>query len=113
MPVPPTANKIRSPVPPADIPPEKVARRLGVTLAKFNEVLPSLRKRDFPLPDPDTGNYGLDAVDLWRHRRDRIFPELTAPPIAGEDTASSMTERFDHATKRRQAAKRSRNRGAS
>jgi hypothetical protein len=111
MPVPPIANKIRSPVPPADIPPEKVARRLGLTLAKFNEVLPNLRKREFPLPDPDTGNYGLDAVDLWRNRRDRILPELTAPPLAGDDGAS-LVERL-HATKQRQAANRGRNCGAA
>ena len=113
MPKPPIANKIRWPIDPADVPPDKAARRLHLTLGEFNLKLPSLLERGFPRPDPDTGNFGLDAIDLWRNRRDRILPELTAPPLAGDDAASSMAERFDHATKLRQAAKRGRNRGAS
>lgn len=56
-------------VEPGDVPPEVAARRLGQTLAAFAATLPSLTARGFPRPDPDTGNYDLDAIDAWRKRR--------------------------------------------
>jgi hypothetical protein len=91
-------------VDPADIPPEKVAHRLHLTPEEFIKLLPNLFDRGFPRPDPDTGNYGLDAVDLWRRRRDGLLPELTAPPLAGDDiTTSRAVERFHAATAGREA----------
>jgi hypothetical protein len=60
---------IRYRVDPRDVPPEKAARRLHLTLARFNELLPNLIKRGFPKPDPDTAMFDLDAIDLWRKSR--------------------------------------------
>lgn len=45
--------------------PEKVARRLGVTLAVFNEKLPELLRNGFPRCEPILGVYSLEAVDRW------------------------------------------------
>lgn len=56
-------------VDPGDIPPDKAARRLGLTLDRFVELLPRLLSRGFPSSDPDTGNYDLDAIDAWRAAR--------------------------------------------
>jgi hypothetical protein len=67
---------IRYRVDPRDVPPEKTARRLHLTLIRFNELLPNLIKRGFPEPDPDTGMFDLDAVDLWRESRHRSSQSL-------------------------------------
>jgi hypothetical protein len=40
----PRAAEIRYRVDPADVPAEKAARRLHLTLERFNEVLPNLRR---------------------------------------------------------------------
>jgi hypothetical protein len=58
---------------PRDVPSESAARRIGLSLARFNEVLADLTDRGFPRADPTTGNYDLDAIDEWRKRR---FPDL-------------------------------------
>jgi hypothetical protein len=60
---------IRFRVEPGDVPPDVAARRLGVSLADFTEMLPRLLARGFPSPDPDTGNFDLDAIDAWRRAR--------------------------------------------
>jgi hypothetical protein len=63
---------MRFQVDPRDVPAEKAARRLGVGLAEFTNVLPKLVARGFPSPDPDTGNFDLVAIDRWcdaRHER--------------------------------------------
>lgn len=78
---------LRYRVDPADVSPEKAARRLGLALSEFEARLPRLLSRGFPPPDPDTGNYDLEAIDRWRRRRHpHLFPEqhdvLTAPPVA-------------------------------
>ncbi len=79
MPQPPRAPSIRFRVDPGDIPAEKVARRLHLTLAQFDAVRPRLFMRGFPRPDPDTGMYCLEAIDRWRHlRHPSLFPELVA-----------------------------------
>lgn len=62
---------IRFKVDPGDVPPEKAARRLGLELERFEATLPRLLSRGFPPSDPDTGNYDLDAIDEWRHKRHR------------------------------------------
>jgi hypothetical protein len=54
---------------PRDVPPEIAARRLGKSPADFQSVLPRLIARGFPEADPDTGNFDLDAIDAWRHKR--------------------------------------------
>ncbi|MDH2311462.1 hypothetical protein [Methylobacterium brachiatum] len=79
----PRAPAVRFSVDPADIPAEKVARRLHLTIAQFDAVRTRLFMRGFPRPDPDTGMYCLEAIDRWRlHRHPGQFPELTAPGSA-------------------------------
>lgn len=75
---------IRFQVEPRDIPPEKAARRLGLTIEAFAELLPRLQSRGFPMSDPDTGNYDLDAIDQWRASRHRRF--LQAVPTTDHPT---------------------------
>jgi hypothetical protein len=111
-----TANAVRFRVDPRDVPPEKVARRLHLTLEQFRHVEPNLRKRGFPPPDPDTGMYDLDAVDRWRELRHQLPPGLTPPAASiqhADDTpSSSMAERFV-AAKERQTKNGRRHRGPS
>jgi hypothetical protein len=66
-----------------DVPPGAVAQRLGLSLADFEAYRPELERRGFPLPDPTTGRYCMEAVDRWRLRRHlNLFPELTVAPGA-------------------------------
>jgi hypothetical protein len=67
-----------------DVPPSKVAVRLGLAdVRELNDKLPHLLARGFPRPDPDTGNFCIEAVDRWRRRRHPdLFPELTVLPEA-------------------------------
>jgi hypothetical protein len=60
-------------VEPRDVPPPIAARRLGKSEAEFEAVLPNLIERGFPKPNPDTGNFDLDAIDVWRRSR---YPHL-------------------------------------
>jgi hypothetical protein len=82
----PLQAEIRYRVDPRDVPPEKAARRLHLTLARFNELLPNLNKRGFPEPDPDTGMFDLDAIDLWRKSRHRSAQSLA---LAEQNTQPS------------------------
>jgi len=68
-----------------DVPPEVAARRIGLTLARFAQVLPDLISRGFPRADSTTGNYDLDAIDEWRRRRNPHLFGIAA------DSASSAT----------------------
>lgn len=108
----PKAPSVRFPVDPADVPLEKVARRLHLTPDKFQQVEPNLRKRGFPLPDPDTGMYDLDAVDRWRTARHDPAPQLTPPTGPIQHVDDDMAERF-LAAKERQTKSGRRHRGAS
>jgi hypothetical protein len=81
-------ESIRYPVDPRDVPAVKAARRLGLTLKEFLEVLPQLYARGFPHPDPTTGNYDLVRIDFWmdaRHADDPTKPrdarELLPPGL--------------------------------
>lgn len=96
-------TNIRHRIDPLDVPPVKAARRLGLSLAAFQEKLPRLLVRGFPSPDPDTGNFGLEAIDFWRRARDRHPQgELTpAPPPANDGPSPTMGERFREAQERR------------
>jgi hypothetical protein len=91
------ASDIRYRVDPADVPPEKAARRLHLTLEQFKEVLPNLIKRGFPVADPDTGMFDLEAIDVWRKSRHGRKSVLTGAPASEQPPASSlmsMGERF-------------------
>ena len=63
---------IRFPVDPRDVPPQKAARRLGLTLDAFNQIREELLARGFPQPDPTTGNYDLVAINAWMDARSHI-----------------------------------------
>jgi hypothetical protein len=101
----PISCSIRFRVDPGDVPPEKAGRRLGLTLDQFNEVLPRLLARGFPVPDPDTGNFGLEAIDQWRKMRTPALFGLTGESPGAQDAtphgaAASMGDRFIEAKKR-------------
>lgn len=68
-----------------DISPEAAARHIGLTFARFVELLPDLIDRGFPRADPTTGNYDLDAIDEWCNRR---FPHLFSQGIAQSSSAT-------------------------
>jgi hypothetical protein len=63
------AEEIRYRVDPRDVPANKVARRLHLTLAEFDKNKDELFRRGFPRPDPTTGHYDLAAVDRWMDGR--------------------------------------------
>jgi hypothetical protein len=65
----PTPSEIRFRVDPGDVPAEKAARRLHLSVERFQELLPRLVARGFPAADPDTGMYDLEAIDFWRRSR--------------------------------------------
>jgi hypothetical protein len=74
-------SRVRFHVDPRDVPPEKAARRLPLTLEEFNALWPKLRERAFPNPDPTTEMYDLKAIDTWMDRRSEKF----GPRDAHED----------------------------
>jgi hypothetical protein len=79
-----------------DVSASAVAELLGLSVSDFEVLLPMLRDRDFPEPDPTTGFYCIEAVDRWRLRRHaQLFPELTAAPVATHADAV-----FDHRLRR-------------
>ncbi len=83
------------PDPLGDVPAERAAKRLGLSLAAFAEMLPALLQRGFPPADPTTGMFDLEAIDRWRHlRHARLFPELTASRAA-RDAGSVVAERVE------------------
>ena len=69
-------------VEPRDVPEYAAARRLGLSVERFAEVRSRLFARGFPQPDPDTGNYDLDAIDQWRKLRNRRLFDLVGEPAA-------------------------------
>ena len=98
------APEIRFRVEPGDVPADKVARRLHITLPAFDQIKARLFMRGFPRPDPDTGMYDLEAVDRWRHgRHPAQFPELTAVTEAVHVVApaKSLGEKSREAQERR------------
>jgi len=68
--------------PGGDVPPSVAARRLGLSLAAFEEALhrpiDGLLARCFPAPDPTTGNYDLDAIEARRRSR---YPQQFGQPL--------------------------------
>jgi hypothetical protein len=106
------ATNIRYRVDPGDVPAEKAARRLGLTLDRFKELLPDLLRRGFPPADPTTGNFDLDEIDRWRRSRHGSQPGLTITgvgPHPAEQIQPGMADRFiEH---QRAAKERRRRRG--
>ena len=52
-----------------DVAPSLAAKRMGLSLAAFSLALPELQKRGFPSPDPTTGKFDFQAIELWRQGR--------------------------------------------
>lgn len=69
------STSIRFPVQPRMVGPEKVARRLGVTLAAFEQKRSELERTGFPKQDPVLGTYCLEAVDKWIDERAGLIRE--------------------------------------
>jgi hypothetical protein len=79
-------------VDPRDVPADIAARRLGTSLAEFNAVKANLFARGFPQPDPDTGNYDLDAINRWCDAR---HPHLFASaPMGARDASTVVRDRI-------------------
>ncbi|MBI5260253.1 MAG: hypothetical protein HY852_00360 [Bradyrhizobium sp.] len=100
----PQQGGIRYRVDPGDVPPEKAARRLHLTLSQFNEVLPKLQKRGFPKLDPDTGMFDLDEIDRWRKSRHRPAAPASKPtdqPGAQGEMAERFIAAHDRVRRRR------------
>jgi hypothetical protein len=53
---------------------------MGLTLAQFDAQYDHLIARGFPTPDPDTGNFDLQAIDRWCDAR---HPHLFGSHHAG------------------------------
>jgi hypothetical protein len=95
------SNQIRFRVEPRDVPIEKAARRLHLTMTEFQVKLPTLIARGFPQPDPTTGMFDLAAINQWMTARHTPKPgscPLTAEPklrnaqeVFGERRASLGT----------------------
>ena len=62
-------HPMRFRVDPRDVPVEKAARRLGLTLDAFTRIREELFTRGFPRPDATTGHYDLVAIDAWMDAR--------------------------------------------
>ena len=88
MAVPSRPTQIRFPVDPRDVPPEKAARRLHLTLAQFQSVCNELFVRGFPRPDQTTGMYDLAAIDRWMDERSGLQVSLT--PTQGARNAEEV-----------------------
>ncbi len=69
---------LRFKLPPGgDVPPITAARRMGLSLDAFRDALPELVARGFPQADETTGNFDLDAIDVWRENP--LRSPVTAP----------------------------------
>jgi hypothetical protein len=92
---PPVHSKVRSKVEPRDIPPNKTARRLHLTLEEFRAKLPELLTRGFPAPDPTTGMYDLKAIDTWADSRNpRIFQDIETDKKDARQVVNDRLQRF-------------------
>lgn len=89
---------IRYRIDPRDLPPEKVARRLHLTKERFEELLPDLRARGFPVPDPTTGNFDGKAIEAWMDRRSGLSLDLTSakPARNAEEVFGDRARRILH-----------------
>lgn len=80
----------RTHVQPGDVHPAAAARRMGMTMAEFEAVLPRLLSRGFPAADRDTGMFDLDAIDTWRRRRNpHLYPSEPADLTTGLITSDA------------------------
>jgi hypothetical protein len=92
-------GKLRFRVEPRDVSPQATARRIGLTLGAFRQMLAELQARGFPYPDSTTGNFDLDMVDEWRKRRNSQLSGSTAAPLA-RDANAVVPERLERMRRR-------------
>jgi hypothetical protein len=78
---------------------------MGLTLESSTEKLPGLLARGFPPADETTGNYDLDAIDVWRRsRHPQLFPinrrNRRLQPLVRQARSSKddLLERFRRST---------------
>lgn len=79
-----------------DCPPIAAARVLFLSLDDFNAKLPDLLARGFPPADPTTGNYDMDAINVWRRDRNKqLFPSAgLTPPLAARHAGDVVRDRL-------------------
>lgn len=89
----------RAPLPLGDGSDRDAAQMMCLPIEEFARLQPQLVRRGFPLPDPDTRRYDLDAIAAWRRRRHpHLFTDdkeggLTLPGPA-RDAAGVVGERL-------------------
>ena len=92
-----TGGCIRYRIDPRDVPPEKAARRLHLTLAGFDLVREELHARGFPRPDPTTQMFDLVAIDAWMDRRSGLAGlTVNDGPRNAEEVSRDRLERLRH-----------------
>lgn len=80
--------------PGGDVPEFVAARRLGLSLDHFRAALPALTTRGFPPADATTGNYDLNAIDVWRRARyPQIFSDRLTVTVSARDAKDVVAER--------------------
>src|SRR5260370_20408990 len=69
---------------------------MGLSLDAFRDAVPELVARGFPQADETTGNFDLDAIDVWRRTRNpHLFPDsldLSENPLMSSVTAPDANE---------------------
>ena len=85
-------SAVRYRIDPRLVPPEKVARRLGVTFDRFRASVPDLERSGFPKPLSVLGNYCLQAVDNWIDSQSGLTT-ATTPESAREKMKRAISER--------------------
>ncbi len=79
-----TSARIRFRVSPRDVPAEKAARRLHLTLFEFEQKKDELFRRGFPRADETTGMFDLLAIDAWMDQRGKPSTSPDRPKDARE-----------------------------
>jgi len=86
----PQPASIRFRVDPRDVPADKAARKLHLTLTEFEQKLPELLARGFPPPDATTGMFDLVAVDEWMWSRHNSLATHAAKAELGPRNAQDV-----------------------
>lgn len=86
---------IRFHVEPGDVPANVAAKRIGLSIDAFYEKLPALIQHGFPAANPVTGNYCLEAVDVWRKAfYPHLLPAQLTPAPAAHDARLVVRQRL-------------------
>lgn len=88
----PQGQSIRYRVDPRDVPAEKAARRLHLSLSEFRAKLPELTARGFPTADTTTGMFDLVAIDEWMSARHTSGQSSNPGALTGAGVARNASE---------------------